>query len=174
MPDEAAPDRPKIRDIVTAAELEGMATDSGMSEAEMGKLLAPFLGLSAGGAQMAAAAGEALADRFGLKHETAARTTLACSYPAAVKALVFALASRRYGITTAFDTPKGAYFEAALPKDLWSMGGTLTFDLAEESPGTAMLSGASEVGQAWDWGKGKRALGAVMEKAEDFARRLGG
>lgn len=174
MPDEAASARPKIRDIVTPDELEGLATDAGMSDAEVGNLLAPFLGLPAGGAQMVAAAGKALADKFGFKHETAARTTLACSYPAAVKALVFALASQRYGLTTAFDTAKSAYFEAALPNDLWSTGGILTFDLAEESPGMVMLSGASEVGQAWDWGKGKRALGAVMEKAEDFARRLGG
>lgn len=172
MTDEAAPARPKVRDIVTADELKGMATDAGMSDEDVGKLLAPFVGLPAGGAQMVAAAGEALSRRFGFKHETAATTTLACAYPAAVKALVFALASQRYGITTAFDTAQGAYFEVALPNDLWSTGGTLEFDLKDEGPATVSLSGTAEVAQAWDWGKGKRALAAVIEKAEDFARRL--
>lgn len=175
MPGDSTPnERPKIREIVTADELKGMATDAGMSEEAMGKLLAPLMGLPAAGGGAVYSAVESLGKGFGFKTEKTAQITLTCGYPAAVRALVFALSSQRYGLTTAFDTPTGAYFEATLPRDIWSSPGTLQFDLVEQGPNAIQLSGESEIGQIYDWGKGKRALSGVMEKVEQFARRLGG
>lgn len=167
------PPRPKIREIVTAEELKGMATDAGMSEETMGKMLAPLLGIPAAGGGAAFSAIESIGKGFGFKTEKTAELNLACAYPAAVRALVFALSSQRYGLTTAFDTPKGAYFEATLPRDIWSSPGTLQFDLVEQGPAAVQLRAESEIGQVYDWGKGKRALNGVMEKVEEFARRLG-
>jgi hypothetical protein len=170
---EDTPPRPKIHDIVTAEELKGMATDAGMSEEMMGKMLGPLLGLPGAGGEAAVSALESIGKSLGFKTEKTARLDLACAYPAAVRALVFALSSQRYGLTTAFDTPHGAYFEAMLPRNIWSSPGTLQFDLVEQGPDAVQLTGASEIDQVYDWGKGKRALNGVMEKVEEFARRLG-
>ena len=174
MPAPAEPDgRPKIRDILTDDEMEGMASDAGMSEEQIAKVAAPMSGMSVGQFQMVAAAGRALGEKLGMKSNSAAELSLACSYTAAVRALVFALSSCGYGLTTAFDTPAGAYFEAELPSDLLAYGGSLQFDVVEQGENAVQLKGASEIpGQMYDWGKGKRALAAVFEKTEAFARRL--
>lgn len=100
---------------------------------------------------------------------------LACSYPAAVRGLVLALTSLRYTLTSAFDTPAGAYIEVEMPGDFFSHAGTLQFDLVDQGENQIALAGASEIkGQLVDWGKGKRALNEVFEKTALFARRLGG
>jgi hypothetical protein len=175
MPEESTPgERPKIRDVVTADDLKGMANDAGMSDEAMGKLFGPLLGLSAGGGEAVGTALESLGRSLGFKTERTTQLSLACAYPAAVRALVFALSSQRYGLTTAFDTPTGAYFEAILPRSIWSSPGTLQFDLVEQGPNAIQLTGTSDVNQVSDWGQGKRALSGVMEKVEQFARRLEG
>ena len=170
---EDTPPRPKIREIVTAEELRGMATDAGMSEETMGKMLGPLIGLPAAGGEAVFSAVEKIGKGFGFKTEKTVELNLACAYPAAVRALVFALSSQRYGLTTAFDTPKGAYFEAILPRDVFSSPGTLQFDLIDQGATSVQIRGESEIDQVYDWGKGKRALNGVMEKVEAFARRLG-
>jgi len=101
---------------------------------------------------------------------------LACSYPSAVRAVVFALSAMRYQITSAFDTAAGAYVEAAMPGDFFAASGTLKIDLleADESGKPTRMIAATEIkGQMFDWGKSKRALTELCAKVEEFARRLG-
>lgn len=167
--------RPRIHDILTADELKGLARDAGMSESDLAKAMAPIAGLPSGVMQVAIQAGDAFGRSFGFKSVKTAELALAASYPAAVRGLVFALSGLGYAVTTAFDTPGGAYFEAQLPRDFFSMGGTLQFDLADRGANNVQIAGTSEIrGQKFDWGKGKRALGDVLAKTETFARRLGG
>jgi hypothetical protein len=166
--------RPKIRDILTREELEGLAHDAGMSDADLAKMLGPLTGLAGGALQMAMSAGDAFWSGRGLKTVKSARLELAASYPVAVRSLVFALTSLEREITAAFDTAAGAYIETDLPSDVFSRGGTLQFDVIERGAATVELVGASEIkGQIFDWGKGKRALNDVFEKTGAFARRLG-
>ena len=153
-----------------------MAREGGLSEEAIAKVMGPLLGgISGSAAQIAMVAGESLYVSMGLKTSKTAELSLAASYGAAVRGLVFALTSLGHDIITAFDTPAGAYFEAELPRDFLSRPGTLQFDVTEQGPNAVLIAAASEVkGQVYDWGKGKRALAAVLEKTEAFARRLGG
>ena len=166
--------RPAIRDILTREDLEGLAHDAGMSDADLAKMLGPLSGLAGGALQMAMSAGEAFWSGRGLKTVKSASFELAVSYPVAVRALVFALTGLGREIKAAFDTAEGAYFETDLPGDIFSRGGTLQFDVIERGAAAVELVGASEIkGQIFDWGKGKRALNDVFEKTQAFARRLG-
>jgi hypothetical protein len=178
MGDEPSSDkngRPRIHEILTPDELKGLASDAGMSTDQIAKLLGPLSGLPSGAFQVSIEAGNAIGRSLGFKSSKSAETLLACDYPCAVRALVFALTGQKYALTTAFDTPHGAYFEAQLPNDLFALGGTLQLDLAEAGPGQIRLSGTSEIrGQMFDWGKGKRALADVFAKTQAFAARLGG
>lgn len=167
-------DRPKVRDILTREELEGLAHDAGMSDEDLAKMLGPLTGLAGGAMQMAMSAGDAFWSGRGLKTVKSERLELAASYPVAVRSLVFALTGLGREIKAAFDTAEGAYFETDLPGDIFSRGGTLQFDVIERGAGAVELIGASEIkGQVFDWGKGKRALNDVFEKTQGFARRLG-
>jgi hypothetical protein len=167
--------RPPIRTILTGEEMKGLATDAGLSMSDLASQLAPISGLPGGVLHVAMEAGGALGRSFGFTARKKAETRLAASYPTAVRALVFALHSIGRELTAAFDTPAGAYFEAKLPGDIFSPGGSLQFDVIEERPGAVRIAGASEIkGQMYDWGKGKRALADVFEKTEAFAKRLGG
>jgi hypothetical protein len=166
--------RPGVREILTAEELKGLAADAGMSEADLAKALAPISGLPGAVVQIGMEAGGALGRSFGFKSRKTAELSLACSYTAAVRGLVFALSSLRYGLTAMFDTPRGAYVEARLPGDIFSTGGALQFDVEELGPGRIKMAAASEIkGQVFDWGKGKRALADTFEKTQMFAARLG-
>lgn len=174
-PTSDAGTRPRIREILRPEELKGMASDAGMPPDQIAKLLAPLSGLPSGALHVSMEAGNALGRSLGFKSSKSAETMFESDYPAAVRALVFALTGHKYALTTAFDTPHGAYFEAQLPGDLFAPGGTLQLDLAEADTGWIRLAGTSEVrGQLFDWGKGKRALNDVLSKTRDFAARLGG
>lgn len=174
MPDETTRiDRPKLKDILASDELKGLGADAGMSEADIAKVLGPLGGLSSGVFQMTMKAGEAIGQSLGLKSSKQQEQTFALPYTTVVRALVLALASLRYGIATLFDTPKGAYIEAQMPKDFFSLGGAMQFDVIEEREGSIRVVAVTEIkGQMFDWGKGKRALRDVLGKTEQFARRL--
>ena len=175
-PDPAPPGRAKIRDILSDGELKGMAATAGQSLDEMAKVLAPVAGMSAGLFTVAATAGQALWTSVGVRTGKTAELTLACPYPSAVRAVVFALSAMRYQITSAFDTAAGAYVEAAMPGDFFATGGTLKIDLIDaDGPGKPIrMAAAAEIkGQVFDWGKSKRALAELSGKVEEFARRLG-
>lgn len=170
---DAGSTRPKIRDLLSADELRGMAAGTGMSGEDVLKRLAPLSGMPEGAFQLAATAGEAIGRSMGIKAEKRAELALRAPYPVAARALVFALTGLRYTITSAFDIASGAYFEAELPADIFSLGGTLQIDV-EDRGAQVLLIGATQVkGQRFDWGKGKRALDEVFAKTEGFARRLG-
>jgi hypothetical protein len=166
--------RPAIREILSADELKGLAGDAGMSTDQIARLLGPLSGMGSGAFQVSIEAGNAIGRSLGFKSSKTAETMLSATYPVAVRALVFALTGQKYALTTAFDTPHGAYFEAQLPNDLFALGGTLQLDLTEIAPDRMRLTGTSEVrGQMFDWGKGKRALNDVFAKTQAFAGRLG-
>jgi len=165
-------ERPRLREILTD-DWAKFGTDTGMSIGEIAKALAPLGGMSAGTLQSAMAIGESLGRKLGLKSSKRKAQTFAAPYAIFVRALVLALASERYVITALFDTPKGAFIEAQLPKDFRSLGGTLRFDVLEEGADTVHLVALCDIkGQIFDWGKGTQALNDVVEKTELFASRL--
>lgn len=176
IPGPAPMSRAKIHEILTNDDLKGLASNAGLSLDSMAKVLAPLSGMSAGMFTATAFAGEALGTSMGFKTGKTAELTLTCSYPSAVRALVFALSAMRYQITSAFDTAAGAYVEAAMPGDFFAAGGTLKVDVidADDADKPLRLSAATEIkGQMFDWGKSKRALAELTAKVEEFARRIG-
>jgi hypothetical protein len=167
-------ERPKLKDILASDDLKATAGDAGMSEQDIAKVLGPLSGLPDGLFHMTLKVGEALGQSLGLRSRKTHEQSFAQPYAAVVRALVLTLLGLRYGVTTLFDTPNGAYIEAKLPKDIFSLGGTLQFDIVEQAERQIQVIGASEIkGQMFDWGKGNRALKDVLAKTEQFARRLG-
>ena len=166
-------ERPKIRDILAMDGMEGGDGESGMSEEVLAKIMGSVTGLPAPIAQMTLSVGDALGKSLGLKSNAAVTRSYSGSYTAVVRGLLLSLHATKHTLAAAFDTPQGAYVEAQLSRDFFSLGGTVQFDIAEDSAGAVTIAGQSEIkGQKFDWGKGKRALEEVLDKAEDFARRL--
>jgi hypothetical protein len=165
-------ERPRLRDILAGDDWMKIGADAGMSVTEIAKALAPLSGLSAGMYAAVLTAGDSLAHKLGVKNSKRVEQRFAVPYPILVRALVLALHSQRYAIMALFDTPNGAFIEAQLPNDFRSLGGVLRFDVVEERANAMHVVAASEIRQMFDWGKGKQALNAVLDKTELFASRL--
>jgi hypothetical protein len=149
------------------------AGEAGMSDGDLAKVMGAVSGLPAPVAQGVLSLGDAMGKALGLKSNFVVIHTCATPYTTAVRGLLLALRATKHGINAAFDSPKGAYVEAQLPRDFFSLGGTVQFDISETANDTASISAKSEIqGQKFDWGKGKRALNEVFAKADQFARRL--
>lgn len=165
--------RPSIRDILAADASKNQAGKSGMSEKEVSDLLAPIAGLSSDLFQLSMKAGEALGKTLGIKSGKKVEKLFSYPYASVVRATVLALGSLEHQITAFFDTPRGSAIEAKLPTDVFSLGGSLFFEIVEESASQIRIIGSSEIkGQMFDWGKGKRTLRDVLEKIEHYSNLL--
>jgi hypothetical protein len=172
--DQAPPQRAGIRDILAQAGLALGGHTDGMSDEALGKLTGAAMGMPAGIGQMLLSGGQAFGKSLGLGTRKAMSHDLAVPYGTAVQALVLALQAERYGLATAFDTPRGAYIECDMPRDFFSMGGTITLDVAELAADRVRIEAACEIaGQKFDWGKSNRAMTGIFAKTDAFLRRLG-
>jgi hypothetical protein len=165
--------RLSIRDILAADAPKMEAVKSGMSEKEVADLLAPIAGLSTALLQLSFKTGEALGETLGIKSGKKVEKVFSYPYVSVVRALVLALGSLKHQITALFDTPRGCAIEAKLPTDIFSLGGSLFFEIVEEGTSQVRIIGSSEIrGQMFDWGKGKRALRGVFDKIEHYSNLL--
>jgi hypothetical protein len=167
-PDETA--RPKVRDILSG-DLEGVVASGGMTEKEVAELLAPIGGgLSGNLFHVAMKVGEATGRSLNLASRKSVDHLFAAPYPHVVRSLGLALASLRHQPSLLFDTRTGCVIETQMPTDIFSLGGSLQFEIVDEGAQARVL-GSSEVrGQLFDWGKGKRNLNEVIRKTEDYLR----
>ena len=171
--DGTIPGRDGIKAILAKAGMALGGHTDGISEETMGKIAGAAMGLPAGIGQMLMGSGEALGKSFGFSTKKAMSHDLAAPYGIAVHGLVLALQAERYGLSTAFDTPKGAYIECDMPRDFFSMGGTIALDIAEVAAGSIRIGAACEVpGQKFDWGKSNRAMTEIFAKTDAFVGRL--
>jgi hypothetical protein len=167
-------ERPKIRDILATEGKEDVTDEGGVSEESLAKIMGSVMGLPAPIAQMLMSVGDAMGKSFGYKSTSIVTRTYTVSYTAALRGLVLALHATNHSVAVAFDTPRGAFVEAQLPTDFFSMGGTVKFDIIDYETGAVTIASQSEIkGQKFDWGKGKRALNEVLDKTGEFAGRLG-
>ncbi|MGH2514249.1 MAG: hypothetical protein ACRDHP_01200 [Ktedonobacterales bacterium] len=165
--------RPSIREILAGQNIQGAG--GGMSEHEIANLLAPFTALSGDMFYASMKAGQALGNRLGIKTGKQLSRGFPVPYPTTVLALVLALRRLDKEITAIFDTPRGSSVEAKLPTDLFSMGGTMSFEIIDAGPPQTIIQGSAEIkGQIFDWGKTARALNEVFDTATDYARRMTG
>lgn len=163
--------RPRLKDILAGDDWK--TATAGLSEGDIAKVLGPIAGLSGGLFHVTMKAGEAIGQGLGLKSTKQEERSFSYPYPLLVRSLILALANQRQEVRTMLDTPRGAFVEADLPKDFFSLGGTLQFDIIEESPLLCRVIAATEIkGQMFDWGKGKRVMNAVLSKTEQLASRL--
>lgn len=162
--------RPRVRDIL-AGDLEGVVAAGGMTEKEVAELLAPIAGgLSGNLFQVAMKVGEATGKSLNVASRKSVDQVFSAPYTHVVRSLGLALASLRYQPTLLFDTQRGSVIETQMPTDIFSLGGSLQFEVVDEG-GQAHVLAASEVrGQMFDWGKGTRALTEVIRKTEDYLR----
>ena len=171
--DGAIPGRDSVKDILAKVGIVLGGHTDGISDETMGKITGAAMGLPAGIGQMLMSGSEALGKSFGFSTKKAMSHDLAASYGIAVHALALALQAERYGLSTAFDTPHGACIECDMPHDFFSMGGTITLDVAELAAGQIRISAACEIpGQKFDWGKSNRAMTEIFAKTDGFVGRL--
>jgi hypothetical protein len=117
--------------------------------------------------------GEALGKALKFKSKKTVERTFDYEYAKVARALAISLGSLNPQFGVVFDTPTGAVIETRLPKDFFSLGGTVMLQLVEEDPSRVKIIGTSEIkGQLFDWGKGKRALNDIFDKTEQFLQML--
>jgi hypothetical protein len=159
--------RASVRDILAVDDLKANI-GQGMSEKDIANLLAPLIDLPGGLFLVSMKAGYALAKELNIKNNQRVEKIFPYSYPYVVRAVVLALGSLKREIITLIDTPKGSAIEAQLPNDIWSLGGSILFEIVDENSSQVRVIGASEIQQKFDWGKGKRSLNEVFNKVEQY------
>lgn len=145
----------------------------GTSEKDIAEALGAAYGLPASVAQALLSAGDALGRSLGLESHSQIERRYSLPYVPVVRGLLLGLRALSYEVAAIFDRPRGAFVEARLPTDFFSMGGIIQFDVIDQPDGTVTIAGQSEIkGQKFDWGKGKRALNDAFDKTDQFARLL--
>ncbi|MEI8032471.1 MAG: hypothetical protein WCH05_03905 [Chlorobiaceae bacterium] len=168
-----SPVRPSIRDILAAESLKAESGNAAMTEKDIADLMASILELPGGVLEVVFQTGEALGNSLGLKSQKKEERLFSYPYIAVVRALVISLGSLKLQVSALFDTPKGCAVEAQLPVDIFSLGGTMLFEVVDEGARVVRIAGSTEVkGQMFDWGKGKRKLHDVYEKIEHYSALL--
>lgn len=163
--------RPSIRDILAGQNIQGGT--GGMTDREVADLLAPFSSLSGDAFYASMKAGQALGTRLGIKSNKHVERGFPVSYPTTVLALVLALRRLNREITALFDTSRGGVIEARMPTDMFSLGGSLSFEIIDAGPPQTLVQGVAEIkGQIFDWGKSVRALNETFDTATEYARRM--
>lgn len=166
--------RPTINEIFSGQDITKSLIKSGYSEVQVSNMLAPMIdGLSKEAFFVSIKAGEALGNTLKLKCKKKLERHFHESYGKVVLAIGLGLKTSGKEIVNAMDVPKGAMIEAKMSVDMFSLGGSLVFDVIDNGSSGVSVTGLSEVkGQVFDWGKGSRALNDVLDKAEQYLQRL--
>ncbi len=165
--------RPSVREIFSREGLEGEGAKPGATDEDIAKSLAPITGMPAEMFNLAMKAGEALGKSLHIKSKKQVEKSYTYAYADVVRAVALVLASLNRDLAAIFDTKRGSVIEARLPKDIFSLGGTLRFEIIDNGPSQVRIIGSSEIsGQMFDWGKGKRALNEVFDKVEQYLRMM--
>jgi len=136
----------------------GLAALGGQSKGE-------FLGIMMGG--------KALGESLGLSSNKDVTRNFREPYPTVLRALVVVMAGGSTGLSLAVDTRRGAYLKGTLPSDMLSGAGEVEFALRDLGEAGVEIVGRSEIkGQMFAWGKGRRALNAVLDEAAQLVRRF--
>lgn len=166
------PARPTIREMLAGQPLR--PSTSGMTERDVAELLSAVGPLSSSLFLGSMRAGRALGSALGIQSAKRASRAFTAPYASVVLALALALRQQGREMTALYDTPRGATIEATLPNDAFSLGGQLAFEVVDGGAAGATIEGASVInGQSFDWGKGKRALTAVLDSTQQYLQRLG-
>lgn len=166
-------ERLSIRTILSSDELRKSPDKSGNSEEDVAKLIAPIVGIPSGVFQLSMKLGDALGKKLNLKSSKKVEKILPNPYVLVVRATAAAIGSLKYEITNLLDTPQGSAIEAKLPLDIFSLGGSLLFEIIEQGTSLVHIIGSSEIkGQLFDWGKGKRSLQDVFDKIDQYVNLL--
>jgi hypothetical protein len=111
--------------------------------------------------------------RAGVKSEGKQAVTFAASYEKVVASLAMALQREQYVIRQCLDTETGCYIEVTLPKDMFSLGGIVTFDVSPLTPQSIQVKAAFVIpGQMQAWGKGRDTINTVFAAIPDYLRRV--
>lgn len=167
--------RPAIRNIIAGQ--TDYKPSSGMSEKELADLLAPLTSLSGGALLVSMKAGAALGKAMGFKVTNRLQKVFPgpYEYPAIVLAFVLTFRHTEREIISLYDTARGSVIEGKLATDLFSLGGLVTVEIIDESPGRILVDATAEIkGQMVDWGKSKRALEEIFATGEQYVRRITG
>jgi hypothetical protein len=118
-------------------------------------------------------AGQALGQTLNLASKKNVERTFSARYGSVALSVILAIKNSGREIVQVMDVPKGAFVEAKMGSDMFSLGGTLMFDILDNGPNNVSVLGVSEIkGQMFGWGKGARALNDILDKATQYLRRL--
>ena len=173
MSDDKSKDRVSVRTILDREGLNRTDGDKGMSETAVATGLAG-LGKQSKGAFLGIMMGsKALGEGLGLSSRKGVSRVFREPYPTVLRALVVVMAGGSTGLTLAVDTRRGAYLKGTLPSDMLSGAGEVEFDVQDLGDAGVEIIGKSKIkGQMFAWGKGRRALNAVLDEATDMVRRF--
>lgn len=165
--------QPKIRDILQQKNIAVTGKLSTTTIDDVAKQLAPLTPNQALFGPILHI-GFALGKSLGLKSVGNQQLVCNYTYPEVIVGLVLAIQQEQLDLRQMIDTPTGAYFEIALPVDVFSVGGLLTFTVTSAQAQQCLIQGKYEIqGQKFSWGKGDRALKAVLSQVEPYIRRIG-
>ena len=124
------------------------------------------------GTKLGGSLGQALWSRAGVKAETAQTGRLAgAPYAYGVLALVCAAARANLEVVEiAEPSPGGCALRTKTPSSVWAFAGEAAFALETDEDGCTIEAHTVTKGQAFDWGRGKRLLGGVLDDAAARAR----
>jgi hypothetical protein len=113
-----------------------------------------------------------LGQKAGVKSEGNLSMDYPLGYEVVVASLFMAIQRERLTLRQYVDTPYGCYLEIALPNDMWSLGGEVTFDV-HDGEQTVRVDGHFLIpGQKQAWGKGSGTLKKVFESAGEYLTKL--
>ena len=151
--------RPSIQEILTGLNLRNNLQKSGMSERDVAGFLSTFAGIPSDLFFGSMKVGETIGRTLNIKSSKKVEKIFPYNYINVVFFLVLSLQSLEMELIALHDTHRGAFIETKLPIDIFSLGGSLVFEVIEEAPSRILVIGISEIrGQMFDWGKGKRSL----------------
>ncbi len=98
--------------------------------------------------------------KIGLQTAGEETQTFAAPYDKIVAGLLMAINREHLVISQYFDTSAGCFVEVALPTDMLSLGGTMTFDVDD---GKQSVVGKFTIpGQRFSWDKGKSTITRIF------------
>ena len=165
--------RPSIQEILSVQGLQNDLQKSGMSERDVADLLGPIIGLPGGVFYAVMKVGEAAGKALNIKSSKRIEQIFPYNYTYVVLSLVLSLRTSKNEIVALYDTHRGAIVEAKQPVDIFSLGGSLLFEIIDEGPTRVLVIGVSQIrGQMFDWEKGRRAMQQVFDNTEQHLRRM--
>lgn len=173
MTEEPGASRLSVRDVLAEQGITARTDARGTSKSDLALGLGAAANMKKSVFMGAMSLGSGLGQSLGVSDRKEVSRRFRDPYDVVLRATVMAISASKLGFSSATDTRRGAIIMAEMPSDIFSLGGQVEFDVVDEGDAGTTVEGAAKItGQMFAWGKGKRTLNAILDHAEQLARRL--